>query len=76
MEKFIPYQKLSKKEKRKLDAMGRKNWGFMCPVTRKPANSRAYDRKKWKNRKDDLSGSFFVKCWDNGSCTVAIGVLY
>ena len=51
MEKFIPYGKLSKKEKRKVDQTRRQTWGELNPVTRKPANSKAYNRKKsqaWK----------------------------
>lgn len=46
MDKFIPYEKLSKKEKRKLDRAKRKTWGELNPVTRKSKNSKAYDRKK------------------------------
>lgn len=57
MEKFIPYDKLSKKEKRKLDQAKRKTWGELNPVTRKSANSRAYDRKKAQRWKTDLSTS-------------------
>ena len=51
MEKFIPYEKLSKKEKRKIDQARRQTWGELNPVTRKPENSRAYNRKRtqdWK----------------------------
>ena len=51
MEKFIPYKKLSKKERRRLDLAKRQTWGDLNPVTRKPANSKAYNRKKsqaWK----------------------------
>ena len=51
MEKFIPYEKLSKKEKRKLDQAKRQTWGEINPVTRKPENSKAYNRKRtqdWK----------------------------
>ena len=48
MEKFIPYEKLSKKEKRKLDLARRQTWGTLNPVTRKPENSRAYNRQKIK----------------------------
>ena len=51
MEKYIPYEKLSKKEKRKIDSCRRKTWGDLKPVTRKPANSKAFIRKKnqyWK----------------------------
>ena len=43
MEKFIPYEKLSKKEKRKVDAMRRNTWGGLNPVTRKTANSKTYN---------------------------------
>ena len=45
MAKFIPYEKLSKKEKRKMDLAKRQTWGELNPVTRKPENSRAYNRK-------------------------------
>ena len=48
MEKYIPYEKLSKKEKRKLDQARRQTWGCFSPVTRKPENSRAYNRQKMK----------------------------
>ena len=33
MEKFIPYEKLSKKEKRKIDQARRQTWGELNPVT-------------------------------------------
>ena len=46
MERFIPYEKLSKKEKRKLDQARRQTWGGLNPVTRKPENSSAYQRHK------------------------------
>ena len=46
MEKFIPYEKLSKKEQRKISAVRRNTWGAVSPVTRKPENSRAYNRRK------------------------------
>ena len=57
MEKFIPYEKLSKKEKRKLDQARRQTWGDLNPVTRKPENSKAYNRKRaqaWKKELPDL----------------------
>jgi len=46
MEKFIPYEKLSKKEQKKRNAARRNTWGELNPVTRKPQNSRAYNRRK------------------------------
>ena len=50
MEKFIPYEKLSKKEKRKMDLIRRQTWGTLNPVTRKPENSRVYNRTKAKQQ--------------------------
>ena len=49
MEKYIPYEKLSKKEKRRLDSQRRTTWGCVNPVTRKPGNSKAYNRNKARN---------------------------
>lgn len=48
MDKHIPYEKLSKKEKRKIDSSKRNTWGSLNPVTRKPENSRAYNRRNMK----------------------------
>ena len=57
MEKIIPYEKLSKKEKRKLDLAKRQTWGDLNPVTRKPENSKAYNRRKAQNWKKELPNS-------------------
>lgn len=54
MEKFIPYEKLSKKKRRELDAARRGNWGGISPVTRKPQNSKAYNRRKTQDWKREL----------------------
>ena len=51
MKKFIPYEKLSKKEKRKIDQARRQTWGELNPVIRKSKNSKAYNGQKsqaWK----------------------------
>ena len=50
MTKYIPYEKLSKKEKRKFDSSKRNTWGSFSPVIRKPENSKAYNRSKMKQR--------------------------
>ena len=65
MGKYIAYEKLSKKEKRKVDSCRRKTWGSLNPITRKPVNSEAYNRKKYQYWKDELhnADSFFVKCY-------------
>ena len=53
MTKYIPYEKLSKKEKRKVDSSKRNTWGQLNPVTRKPENSRAYNRRKANTYRDE-----------------------
>ena len=63
MEKFISYEKLSKKEKRKLDLAKRQTWNSLNPVTRKPENSKAYNRKKsqaWKRELRPTACDFFL----------------
>ena len=61
MEKFIAYEKLSKKKKRELNAKRRGSWGGVSPVTRKPANPKAYNRKK--ARKWDYDSSAVLSCF-------------
>ena len=65
MEKFVPYEKLSKKEKRKLDQAKRQTWGELNPVTSKPESSKAYNRNKARNWKREMhetsSGSFLFE---------------
>ncbi len=63
MDKYIPYEKLSKREKRKLDTAKRSTWGNLNPVTRKPENSKAYNRKKMQNWKKDLTSSASSFYW-------------
>ena len=66
MEKFIPYEKLSKKEKRKMDLAKRQTWGELNPVTRKPENSKAYNRRKaqsWKRDSSSVPFHFSIYQW-------------
>ena len=56
MEKFVPYEKLSKKEQQRINKAKRGTWGDLNPVTRKPVN-KAYNRKRaqdWKKELPDL----------------------
>ena len=62
MEKFIPYEKLSKKKQRELNAMKRGTWGSFNPVTRKPQNPKAYNRRTAQRWKDDSSSVPFLVC--------------
>ena len=51
MEKYIPYNKLSKKKQRELNKAKRGSWDGINPVTRMPENSKAYNRRKAQNWK-------------------------
>ena len=61
MEKYVPYQKLSKKKKKEVNARYRGTWGILNPTTRKPDNSKAYNRKKTKLWEfEDQTSPFFM----------------
>ncbi len=60
MEKYIPYEKLSKKEKRRLNTARRGTWGSLNPTTRKPENSKAYNRKKAQSWKKEVPNSVLL----------------
>lgn len=64
MEKFIPFQKLSKKQKRAFNAKRREVWQ-MSPVTRKPKNPKAYDRQKARKWNFDDSSSVLFCFFEN-----------
>ena len=61
MEKFIPFEKLSKKEQRKRNAQRRGSWQGISPVTRRAENPKAYNRRmaqKWKIDSDSVPFCF------------------
>ena len=62
MKQFIPYEKLSKRERKARNAAQRGSWG-MSPITRKPEKPGAYNRAKTRNwhRDDSSLASFTVK---------------
>ncbi len=66
MKKFIEYEKLSKKERRKLDLQRRKTWQGLSPVTRKTKNKKLYDRKAFRKGVGDdtafTEGLIFSVC--------------
>ncbi len=53
MEKFVPYAKMSKKARRKLDLQKRGSWGLCNPAMRQEENKKAY-RRHDKHRKQHL----------------------
>ena len=57
MKKFVAYEKLSKKEQKKLNAEKRKTWGDVKPFTKVKPSAKLYNRKK----KQDLTSYTEVK---------------
>lgn len=56
-DKFVPYEKMSKKQKKEMDSQKRVTWGSCSPVTRYPKHSSAYDRNKEKEKlRNDTRG--------------------
>ena len=69
MEKYIPYEKMSKKMRREYDAKKRGGWGEINPVTRRSENPAAYNRtaekrktRKWSDDSSAVSFHFVVNC--------------
>ncbi|HAQ63742.1 MAG TPA: hypothetical protein DCR23_04690 [Ruminococcaceae bacterium] len=59
MEKFISFEKLSKKKKKELNSKKRKSWNGASPVTKKNENKKRYNRKKSHFRDDDFESGIF-----------------
>lgn len=60
MEKFIPFEKLSKKKQRELCRAKRGSWYGLNPMTRRPENSKAYNRRKAQKWSDDFHSEPFA----------------
>ena len=60
MDKFIPYEKLSKKKRREIDRKKRNTWNGFSPVTRKPEDPKVYNRRRTRVREEDPDARFFV----------------
>lgn len=64
MEKFIPYEKMSKKRRKEFNQKKRNTWNGFNPITRKSKNSKIYNRKKVLKWNDDTFQDFcFSLCW-------------
>ena len=61
MARFIPVGKMSKKARRELTNKSRAVWAI-SPVTRRPENSKAYDRKKIR-RDEGMNAPGFSFCY-------------
>ena len=58
MEKFISYEKMSKKQQRQVDAAKRGSWGLVKPITKVKPSGKVYNRKAAKQA---------LKNYSNGS---------
>ncbi|MEG0177916.1 MAG: hypothetical protein RR573_01165 [Oscillospiraceae bacterium] len=56
MDNFIPTEKLSKKEKRKIALMRRGTWHGVSPVTRKAESKKIYKRKEMRAKSSFWKG--------------------
>ncbi len=56
-QRFIPLEKSSKRKQKEYHAAQRRTWGDINPVTRKPKNPKAYDRKKNRQRNARKTGN-------------------
>ena len=61
MEKFIPFEKLSKKKQKELNKVKRNTWGVTNPVTRRERNPKAYNRNKLRSEKFETEFIFLHK---------------
>lgn len=60
MKPFIPYEKLSKKKQQEINRKKRGSWGELNPVTRKPENPKAYNRRKARRWMDPDAAPFIL----------------
>ena len=64
MKKFVPYEKMSPKQRREIDRTRRGDWGDISPVSRRIESAKQYNRKKaqrWKYSPDDASFLFAAR---------------
>jgi hypothetical protein len=74
MEKYIPYEKLSKKARSEYDKRKRRGWGEKSPITKKSENKKLYNRKRTERFENSgfQSNGLFV-CAERG---IALLFLY
>ena len=59
MKAFVPYEKMSKKQKREIDREKRATWNEVIPVTRKIESAKIYNRKKHQREEFDSGAGVF-----------------
>ena len=65
MEKYISYEKMSKKQQKLVNASQRGSWGNVKPITKVKASAKVYNRKKQNAQGYGYSfgGSAFLGGW-------------
>jgi hypothetical protein len=62
-QRYVPLEKRSKQEQKEHYAARRGSWGAISPVTKKPPNPKAYNRKKSGKRvENEPFAGFFDGC--------------
>lgn len=59
MKAFVPYEKLSKKQKKEIDKAKRATWGEVVPVTKRIDSAKIYNRKKHQRGGFDSGAGVF-----------------
>ena len=59
MKAFVPYEKLSKKQRKEIDKAKRATWGEVIPVTRRIDSAKIYNRKKHQRGGFDSGAGVF-----------------
>ena len=65
MERFVSYEKMSKKQQKIVNASKRGNWGNVKPITKVKESAKVYNRKKQNSQGCGYSfwGSAFLGGW-------------
>ena len=59
MKAFVPYEKLSKKQRKEIDKAKRATWGEVVPVTKRIDSAKIYNRKKHQRGGFDSGAGVF-----------------
>ena len=52
MERFVSYEKMSKKQQKIVNASKRGSWGNVKPITKVKVSAKVYNRKKEQSSRD------------------------
>ncbi len=58
MEKFVSFDKMSKKAKRQENSKKRNTWGVICPVTKVVESKKAFNKKAERRLSNKISKEY------------------